>query len=140
MQSTTSIVMIKFAGFLLTFYLFTLACKKETHPSIAGKWQIVNDSTRFIGNASNSSWHADYIGQPGDFYDFRSNGMMYVKEGPKLDSMAYEVSGNNQVGCVPAPGFTSTYQTSFISQSNSTLIVSGNTAAGQLNKIVNLRR
>jgi hypothetical protein len=51
-----------------------------------------------------------------------------------------EVTGNNQVGCVPSPGFTTSYNISNITATQATLMVDGFTASAELMKIVNLKR
>ena len=114
--------------------------KKDTAPSIVGKWLIINDSTTITGKDSFPSSHSNYIGTADDYYDFRNNGELYVKEANYMDTMAYEVTGNNQVGCTPSPGFTTSYNISHITATQATLMVEGFTSTSELMKIVNLQR
>ena len=117
-----------------------MACKKDAGPSIKGKWNIVNDSTRITGTGGELIYHSNYMGVAGDYYDFRDDGKMYMKEGVALDTMQYEVYGNNQVRCVPSPGFTDTYNTTLLTHNKASLTISGLTAQGQLVKLINLQR
>jgi hypothetical protein len=122
-------------------YLGFAGCqKKEAAPSILGKWLILNDSTKITGRDSFPSSHSNFIGTASDYYDFRSDGKLYVKEDDYLDTMAYEVTGNNQVGCAPSPGFNTSYNISHITSSQATLIVDGFMSSGELMKIINLKR
>lgn len=127
---------------IITFaiILFTIpSCKKDKEPGILGKWNILSDSTSLRGNGDMPSSYTNYIGKPSDYYDFRTDGNLYVKEGEALDTMAYQVQGNN-VGCTPSPGFTDSYNTTLLTDSSATLTVSGFTIQGQLYKIVKLKR
>jgi len=117
-----------------------MACKKDAGPSIKGKWNIVNDSTRITGTGGELIYHNNYIGAAGDYYDFRDDGKMYMKEGAALDTMQYEVYGNNQVRCTPSPGFADAYNTTLLTGNKASLTVSGLTARGQLVKLINLQR
>jgi hypothetical protein len=75
------------AGLMLSLY----ACKKDGNnfnpSSIVGKWSVVSDST-FIGVGVNNH-PVDYRGQPGDYFDFRTDGHVYTKEGTVLDTLSY---------------------------------------------------
>lgn len=128
---------------LLALALITIAfsCKKSSHNSIIGNWSIINDSTNFVasGNAA-SSFHSDYIGQPGDYYNFSTNGMMYVKEGAALDSMAYEILSNGQVRCTPSPGFTQKYTASEVTATTATFNIIVSKGDGILTKLIHLRK
>ena len=123
--------------------LGVLSCRKSAnYPPIVGKWNIVNDSTDFesLGVLPNyPSFHSNYIGQPGDYYDFRPSGMMYTKEGAVVDSMAYEVV-QGQVHCTPSPGFTTTYVASNITATTATFTIKGFQSGGNLTKIINLSK
>jgi hypothetical protein len=127
------------AGLLLACTLY-MACKKDGGPSIKGKWNIINDSTRITGTGGELVYHNNYIGAAGDYYDFRDNGKMYMKEGASLDSMQYEVYGNNQVRCTPSPGFTDTYNTTLLTGNRASLTVSGLSVQGHVVKLINLER
>jgi hypothetical protein len=118
------------------------SCSKSSDhtPLISGKWGIIDDSTKFVGTDTFPSYHFNYIGQASDYYDFRSDGNMYVREGDVLDTMAYEVLANNQVRCTPSPGFNDTYTTSRVTDTTAVFNIAANTPQGLLTKIINLRR
>lgn len=83
------------AGLALSFY----ACSKDGNTtntsSIAGKWNIVSDSTYTgvgIGNHP-----VNYSGQAGDYFDFAANGILYTKEGTSLDTLTYKIVSNTTI-------------------------------------------
>jgi hypothetical protein len=123
--------------------LGVLSCKKSgNNPPISGKWNIVNDSTNFDSptyGGINPSYHSNYIGQQGDYFDFSTGGMMYTKEGTVVDSMAYEIV-QGQVHCSPSPGFYSTYAASNVTTATATFTIKGTISGGNLTKIINLSR
>jgi hypothetical protein len=86
------------AGLLLCLY----ACKKPgCDPAMMGpvtiirNWNIVSDST-FVGVGSNNHPVA-YIGQPGDYFDFTTNGTIYTKEGAVLDTLSYKLLSDTSI-------------------------------------------
>jgi hypothetical protein len=128
-----SLIALLFAG--------AISCSKSNgNPQITGKWKILNDSTSFTGAAGAQSYYTNYIGKEGDYYDFRTDGKMYVKESASLDTMAYEIYSGNQVRCSPSPGFTTNYNTTVLTLTHATFQISGYTAEGQLFKKINLER
>ncbi len=128
--------------FLILGPTIIFSCSKSSNhtPGISGKWSIINDSTRFIGRDSFPSYHYNYVGQPSDYYDFRDDGLMYVKEGELLDTMPYEVLSSGQVRCTPAPGFNSTYTTSQVTDSTANFSVRSGTPQGDLTKLIFLKK
>ena len=125
----------------LALIIIAFSCKKSSKNSIVGKWSIIDDSTKFVaGSNAASSYHSDYIGQPGDYYNFSTNGMMYVKEGAALDSMAYEILSNGQVRCTPSPGFTQNYTASEVTATTATFNIIVNRGDGILTKLIHLRK
>ncbi|MBZ5857308.1 hypothetical protein [Flavihumibacter profundi] len=85
-----------------TFIVFFLiCCQKNSLPAndiksaIPGKWNIVNDST-FIGVGINNH-QVSYSGQAGDYFDFRSDGFLYTKEGAVLDTLSYSLASDNTI-------------------------------------------
>jgi len=76
--------------------LFLCGCKKDSNePSIIGKWNIVSDSTYVGVGLSNVPF--DYGGQPGDYYDFNFNGVVYINEAKVLDTSAYSLISSSQI-------------------------------------------
>jgi len=125
----------------LALIIIAFSCKKSSNYSIVGKWSIIDDSTKFDASSrAASSYHSDYIGQPGDYYNFSANGMMYVKEGAALDSMAYEILSNGQVRCTPSPGFTQNYTASEVTATTATFNIIVSRGDGILTKLIHLKK
>ena len=57
--------------------------------SLSGKWQLVQDS---ISNSwlKTAPVITNYIGASGDYFDFRTDGFCYTKEGDAYDTLAYK--------------------------------------------------
>ena len=79
---------------LAVICLFYLAagCKKNSEKvyplSLSGKWILVKDSVEYGA----AELYSDvYNGIPGDYFDFRSDGNCYVKEGSHYDTLAYRI-------------------------------------------------
>ena len=88
----TKHILLITASLMLCLY----ACKKDgSQPSLIGKWNIVSDST-YVG-AGLSNHQVDYMGQPGDYFDFTSNGTVYTKEGSILDTLSYNLVSNTEI-------------------------------------------
>ncbi|HEY2581958.1 MAG TPA: hypothetical protein VGI43_09130 [Mucilaginibacter sp.] len=87
--------LIIIAGLTLGLY----ACKKDgtnfNTSSLVGKWNVVSDST-FAGVGS-TNHPVDYHGQPGDYFDFRTDGHVYTKEGTVLDTLSYNIVSNTGI-------------------------------------------
>jgi hypothetical protein len=64
--------------------------------TLVGKWQVVNDSTS-NSSSSASAVNTNYRGLAGDYFDFRTNGFCYTKEGAVYDTLAYDVISNTSV-------------------------------------------
>ena len=69
------------------------ACKKYSSSTdastVTGKWNVVSDST-YAGVGLNNH-PVDYQGKPGDYFDFRTSGTLYTKEGTVLDTLSYHL-------------------------------------------------
>ena len=81
---------------ILLFSIVTACTKPGCDPanmngsmSLAGKWQVVQDS---ISNSwlKTAPVITNYIGASGDYFDFRSDGFCYTKEGDAYDTLAYK--------------------------------------------------
>ena len=76
-------------------------CKKNSvstndiNATILGKWDILNDSA-FIGAGINNHQQS-YIGQTGDYFDFRTDGFLYTKEGTDLDTLNYSLTSDTTI-------------------------------------------
>ncbi len=62
---------------------------------IAGKWNIKVDST-FTGIGPFDTTEV-YNGKAGDYFDFRSDNKLYIKEGATLDTFAYKIVAANKI-------------------------------------------
>lgn len=77
---------------VLLMAILVFSCKdKGISPAatIYGKWNIINDAIAY-GTGSNVT-QTNYNGVPGDYFDFRNDGRVYVKEGVKFDTLKYTV-------------------------------------------------
>jgi hypothetical protein len=62
--------------------------------TITAKWNIVYDSSTAGCMYSN---YSVYKGKAGDYFDFRSDGNVYAKEGSVLDTMTYKVYSDTAI-------------------------------------------
>ncbi len=99
----------------LSAFIFYAACGKNssaavknnisyasTNPNdstISGSWDIVTD-TSFGGVGINNSEY-DYTGQPGDYYDFRTDSTIYSSEHGILDSFSYKRLSDTSIAISP---------------------------------------
>lgn len=64
--------------------------------SIVGKWSIVNSST-VLKSKTIDPFIRNYIGTQNDYYDFKENGCVYIKEDRSLNTLNYKVTNNNTI-------------------------------------------
>ncbi len=62
---------------------------------VAGNWNIVTDST--YAGAGYSNHPVNYAGQPGDYFNISTNGVIYTKEGKQLDTLSYQLMGDTAI-------------------------------------------
>jgi len=145
---------IKIIVFLLLIISGIISCKKTTlndHNSksstlLQGKWKLRNDSAFVAGNFSSTG--SNYIGLPTDYYDFRSNGVLYVKTGTYIDTASYTLLPDTKVelrfytyrglnfgtdGAIKGP-----YDITAYGKDSLKLSLSGLTPAGEETEIINL--
>ncbi len=88
-------------GLTVFITLFLISCKKNSCPpnktqaTIVGKWNILNDSTFFGVGINNHP--VNYTGQTGDYFDFRTDGYVYTKEGASLDTLSYSLTSDTTI-------------------------------------------
>ncbi len=89
---------------IIIFVFITAGCTKpgcdpgkmNGSMSLTGKWQLVQDS---ISN----SWLktepviSNYYGSSGDYFDFRTDGFCYTREGDAYDTLAYKQVSSKSV-------------------------------------------
>jgi hypothetical protein len=81
--------------FLASLFFELLSCKKDASVSIAGKWNVINDSiTSGIGPGIQDQ---NYIGLQDDYFDFRADGNVYTREGTQLDTLSYAIYPGNKI-------------------------------------------
>jgi hypothetical protein len=64
--------------------------------TIAGKWKVAYDSTVYVTGTAPTAYTV-HTGQSGDYFYFKSDGHLYVKEGATLDSMTYKINSGNTI-------------------------------------------
>ena len=88
-------------GLIAFINFFLISCKKnllpanDIHASIIGKWNILNDST-FIGVGVNNH-PVNYTGQMDDYFDFRRDGYIYIKENTIFDTLSYSLTSDTTI-------------------------------------------
>jgi hypothetical protein len=83
-------------GALAVVVAGVVSCKKNgsTAPAgpLAGKWTIVDDSVSTPGLSDG----VDYIGTAADYYDFRDNGTLDIREGTASYTTIYGLVNDDQ--------------------------------------------
>ena len=89
---------------LIVLFFMITGCKKpgcdpgrmNGSMSLTGKWQLVQDT---ISNSwlKTAPVITNYIGTPGDYFDFRADGFCYTKEGDAYDTLAYKQLSSKSV-------------------------------------------
>jgi hypothetical protein len=64
--------------------------------TLVGKWQLGNDSIS-TSSAATAAVSSNYKGVSGDYFDFRTDGFCYTKEGTVYDTLSYDVISNKSV-------------------------------------------
>ncbi|MEO7119627.1 MAG: hypothetical protein ABIY62_00945 [Ginsengibacter sp.] len=84
-------VLFIIAGILI---LGSSCSKKSNAPtSILGKWNIKIDSSYAGGGLGNHE--VSYVGQSGDYFNFKSDGHVYIRENSILDTLIYTLSSDS---------------------------------------------
>jgi hypothetical protein len=85
-----------------TLVLFLIAglfsCTKTTgveKAQIIGKWGIKNDS--LASGIGPNVTVKNYLGTAADYFDFRADNKLYIKEGTTLDTSAYKVLSDSTI-------------------------------------------
>jgi hypothetical protein len=81
----------------IPFILFS-SCKKESsiiRESISGKWNIKKDSTYAAIGYNNHE--VIYYGQTHDYFNFTSDGHVYIRENSVLDNLTYNINSDSIV-------------------------------------------
>ncbi|HVW98133.1 MAG TPA: hypothetical protein VHA56_19335 [Mucilaginibacter sp.] len=128
---------------LTAFALCLYACKKDSAALINGKWNVVSDQS-FEGVGS-SNHQVDYTGQEGDYFDFRTNGRLYINEGQEQDTLTFKAISHSQlVLFYPQPNANSVPDTckllNFTSRSVTIQTPHLITPGGQIGRTIQLSR
>jgi hypothetical protein len=144
--------MKSFIPFALIIVLCTgfISCMKTTAPGIAGKWSVINDSSFLAGNGIFQGGGSNYIGVSSDYYDFRPDGNLYIKEETVTDTGKYNMVSVDQVKIIylsengtsfgPNGGIRGTYLITNHTAHNLTLTLSGLTPEGEEFEVINLKK
>ncbi len=63
--------------------------------SLTGKWNIVTDST-YTG-VGQYNHPVNYVGQAADYFDIKTNGVIYTKETLVLDTLSYTLKSDTAI-------------------------------------------
>ena len=88
---------IQFATIAACWLLFS--CNKDSVEEngnlLTGKWSIITDTTYSGVGAGNHP--VSYTGKPDDYLDFNTNGILYIMESGRLNSLSYTSVSDNIV-------------------------------------------
>jgi len=79
-------------------FLTLISCKKDSNVAVGipGKWNLVNDSLYSVPLPL--TFKPVYItGVAGDYFDFRNDYKVYIKEGTKLDTLPYVLTSASTI-------------------------------------------
>lgn len=68
---------------------------ENTAATILGKWNIVTDST--FADVGRDNQQIIYAGKTGDYFDFRTDSKLYIKENTKLDTLDYRITSDTTI-------------------------------------------
>ncbi|GHN01164.1 hypothetical protein WSM22_26530 [Cytophagales bacterium WSM2-2] len=75
--------------------LFVAPARAVIGPGILGKWSVATD-VYYTGTALQNH-EVEYTGLPGDYYDFRTNRKLYIKEGLSFDTLSYTILSDTSI-------------------------------------------
>lgn len=149
-----SITNLKMKNITIVFSLVLLmaieiSCTKTNVQTntLAGKWNIINDSSSITGQFNGGS---NYIGTSDDYYNFTPNGNLFINEGASLYTATFSMVTTNQVKLIyyyvngasfgPSGAIRGTYNITNLTAHHVTLTTSGLTPEGQALEIINLKK
>jgi hypothetical protein len=84
---------------ILVLTPFLISCSKikqvKVSADISGKWNVVSDSS--IDGFGINNHAINFIGQPGDCFNFSASGSLYIKEGLDFDTLKYKLVINSSI-------------------------------------------
>lgn len=127
-----------------------ISCLKDSPVSIVGKWNIVNDSIFLEGNQMYPGENTNYIGTQADYFNFTSDGNLYVKKGTSFDTATYHLLSDDKIELIyfsangisfgTAGAIRGTYHIINLTAHSVSLSLSGLTPEGRQAEIINLKR
>lgn len=140
-------------GIVSVFIFFALgSCEISpvNYSSLTGKWNIINDSTSILNDVPNKTdSHSNFIGGLADYYDFTSEGNLYVREGTNFDTLAFTFVSTNRINIIafsyngtrfPGGASMGTFVIEGLTGNNVTLGLSELTPDGKEIRIINLKK
>ena len=74
----------------------TLPAAAPTPKAMIAKWSLVEDTSSWSFGAD-TLHQKKYTGTPSDYFDFRTDGKCYTREGGVYDTLTYSVRVDNQI-------------------------------------------
>jgi len=78
------------------------ACEKSGSDVIAGRWHVINDSSIITGPSIS---YDVFDGSDDDYFNFSSNGSLYIKENSIYDTVNYQIISPDTL-LLPGIGFS----------------------------------
>ncbi len=98
MYKTAQMKTLTQSALMLFLIAGLFSCTKTTgveKTQILGKWEIKNDS--LASGVGPYVTVKNYIGTTADYFDFRADNKLYIKEGARLDTSAYHVVSDSTI-------------------------------------------
>ena len=73
-----------------------LPAAAPTPKAMIAKWSLVSDTSSWCFGAD-TLHQKKYTGTPSDYFDFRTDGKCYIREGGVYDTLSYSVRVDNQI-------------------------------------------
>jgi hypothetical protein len=147
---------MKYLTFIFLISIFFIACKKNTTQDLqqnllVGKWQVINDSSSITGSLNGFNGGFNYIGTSNDYYNFTSDGNLFIREGQSLDTVTYTLSSNHKQVNILYSYIEGVYVSGNVAQPfiitdltinrlTLTILENGPTPEGYLHKEINLQK
>jgi hypothetical protein len=94
MKKLTALILIS----LIAATIFSCTKTSVQGPiSIQGKWSLKLDSLAQGVSQPSPQYSTKYVGTAADYFDFRSDNKLYIKEGAKLDTFNYQLSTDSNI-------------------------------------------
>jgi len=94
MKKLTTLILVS----LIAATIFSCTKTDAVLPaSIQGKWSLKLDSVAQGVSTASLQYSTNYVGTSADYFDFRSDNKLYIKEGAKLDTFSYQVNTDNNI-------------------------------------------